>query len=126
MSGLTPRECVAMHQVFIVGDLLPAPVIGLDFDGLLKEAVEFVRMLTSIWPADVIVFSENEARQEIQTKLDEAGIRYDELVIVESTEAKNRAIQEKQVPIYFTDRPEQLSLMPAGVQAFLYRPQGPT
>jgi len=106
-------------------DDLPSPVnLGLDLDGLLDEATEFFTMLSRIWPGSVVVISYRNDVAKAEADLDRLGIEYDELVLVDSFDAKAGVIAEKNVGVYFDDQPEMLKNIPEGVHVMLYRNGG--
>ena len=106
-------------------DDLPAPVnLGLDLDGLLDEATEFFSMLVRIWPGNVVVISYRNNYGKAETDLERLGIEYDELVLVDSFDAKADVIAEKNIGVYFDDQPEMLKNIPEGVHVMLYRNGG--
>lgn len=98
--------------------------LGLDLDGLLDEANEFFKVLAKIWPDKVVVISYRSDYAKAEADLERLGIRYDELVLVNSFDAKADVIAEKNVTVYFDDQPEMLRNVPEGVHVFLYRNGG--
>lgn len=101
-----------------------AITLGLDLDGLLDEANNFFLTLTRIWPGRIVVISYRRDYPKAESDLDRLGIEYDELVLVESFDAKADVIAEKNVGIYFDDQPEMLKNIPEGVHVMLYRNGG--
>lgn len=102
----------------------PPPNLGLDLDGLLDEAHTFFTLLASIWPGNVVVISYRNDYAKAEADLERLGIKYDELVLVDSFDAKADVIAEKNVGVYFDDQPEMLKNVPEGVHVFLYRNGG--
>ena len=98
--------------------------LGLDLDGLLDEANDFFRTLSKIWPGRVVVISYRDDYPKTEADLKRLEIRYDELVLVDSFDAKADVIAEKQIGVYFDDQPEMLKTIPEGVHIFLYRNGG--
>lgn len=98
--------------------------LGLDLDGLLDEANDFFRLFADIWPGKVVVISYRNDYAKAESDLERLGIRYDELVLVDSFDAKADVIAEKNVKVYFDDQPEMLKNVPEGVHVFLYRNGG--
>lgn len=98
--------------------------LGLDLDGLLDEANDFFRTLSKIWPGRVVVISYRDDYPKTEADLKRLKIRYDELVLVDSFDAKADVIAEKQIGVYFDDQPEMLKNIPEGVHIFLYRNGG--
>lgn len=98
--------------------------LGLDLDGLLDEANDFFKLLASIWPGNVVVISYRNDVAKAEADLERLGIKYDELVLVDSFDAKSDVIAEKNVGVYFDDQPEMLKNIPESVHVFLYRNGG--
>ena len=104
---------------------LPSPVnLGLDLDGLLDEANDFFKLLARIWPGNVVVISYRNDVAKAEADLERLGIEYDELVLVDSFDAKADVIAEKNIGVYFDDQPEMLKNIPEGVHVMLYRNSG--
>ena len=101
--------------------LQPRINLGLDLDGLLDEANGFFRLLTRIWPGNVVVISYRNDVEKAKADLERLGIAYDELVLVNSFDAKADVIAEKHIRVCFDDQPEMLKNIPEGVHVFLYR-----
>jgi hypothetical protein len=101
-----------------------AVTLGLDLDGLLDEANEFFKLFATIWPGKVIVISYRDDYAKAEADLERLGMTYDELVLVDSFDAKADVIAEKNVKVYFDDQPEMLKNIPEGVHVFLYRNGG--
>ena len=100
------------------------PTLGLDLDGVLDESPIFFRILTALWPGEVIIitFRSDRARTEADLKI--LGIRYDELILVNSFGQKAEVIEEKGVMVYFDDQPECLRDVPPTVTVLLMRNGG--
>ena len=98
--------------------------LGLDLDGLLDDANAFFRILAGIWPGRVVVISYRRDYAKAETDLAQLGINYDELVLVESFDAKAGVIADRNVGVYFDDQPEMLKNIPEDVHVFLYRNGG--
>ena len=98
--------------------------LGLDLDGLLDDANDFFKLLARIWPGLVVVISYRRDYAKAEADLAALGIEYDDLVLVETFDAKADVIAEKNVGVYFDDQPEMLKNIPEGVHVFLYRNGG--
>ena len=61
---------------------------GLDLDGLLDDANEFFRVLAGIWPGRVVVISYRRDYAMAEVDLARLGVNYDELVLVETFDAR--------------------------------------
>ena len=118
------RANVRQHMKPMIDDL-PSPVnLGLDLDGLLDEATDFFKLLARIWPGNVVVISYRNDVAKAEADLEQLGIEYDELVLVDSFDAKADVIAEKNIGVYFDDQPEMLKNIPEGVHVMLYRNGG--
>lgn len=80
--------------------------------------------MTSVWPGHVIIISYRSDYAKAEADLERLGIRYNELVLVDSFDAKADVIAEKEIGVYFDDQPEMLKNIPEGVHVFLYRNGG--
>lgn len=98
--------------------------LGLDLDGLLDEANDFFKLLAKMWPGNVVVISYRSDYAKTEADLERLRIKYDELVLVNSFDAKADVIAEKNVKVYFDDQPEMLKNVPECVHVFLYRNGG--
>ena len=101
-----------------------SPSIGIDLDGTIDEAPIFFQMLTHRWPGRVFIITFRNDRQKAEERLAELGIRYDELVLVRSHEAKAEVIREQGILIYFDDQDEALQNIPHQVCVFKVRNGG--
>lgn len=122
MSNNRPK---VREKVRVATDDLPSPInLGLDLDGLLDEATDFFRLLARNWLGNVVVISYRNDVAKAEADLDRLGIEYDELVLVDSFDAKADVIAEKNIGVYFDDQPEMLKNVPEGVHVMLYRNGG--
>ena len=98
--------------------------LGFDLDGVLDEATEFFSTLAAIWPGKVFVISYRDDYKKAMRDLVDLGVRYDELILVDSFEAKADVIAERKISVYFDDQPEMLKHIPEGVSVMLFRNGG--
>ena len=98
-----------------------APVLGLDLDGVITDAPTFFSTWTHSWPGKVIVVTYRKDRSKAVEDLEQRGIRFDEVVLVDRFEAKAEVIKEKQITVYIDDQPEMLKHIPDGVHVMLFR-----
>lgn len=101
-----------------------APILGLDLDGVLDEAPAFFGILTKVWPGNIVIITYRDDRSKAEADLQRLGIRYNELVLVDSFEAKSKVIIEEGVSIYIDDQPEMLKDVPPTVSVMLFRNAG--
>lgn len=102
----------------------PCPALGLDLDGCVDEAPIFFRILTRAWPGQVVVITFRRDRAKAEEDLARFDIRYTDLTLVNSLDAKAEVIAEKGVLVYFDDQPETLKDIPATVNVMLVRNGG--
>lgn len=102
----------------------PQPTLGIDLDGCVDEFPTFFSLLTHLWPGDVVVITFRSDRSKAAEDLERFGIHYNDLVLVNSFDAKAGVIAEKSVSIYFDDQPEMLKNIPEDVQVLLVRNGG--
>lgn len=103
---------------------VPQPPLGLDIDGCIDEAPIFFNILSNSWPGDVIIITYRDDRQKAIDYLEKFNIYYDELILVDSFEAKAQVIQEKMIKFYFDDQPEMLKNVNPYCNVMLVRNEG--
>jgi hypothetical protein len=103
---------------------VPKPTLGIDIDGCIDECPIFFQTLTRCWPGEVIVVSYRNDRAKAAEILSRYGIRYSELVLVNSLEAKAQVIVERGILVFFDDQPESLKDIPETVNVMLVRNGG--
>jgi hypothetical protein len=103
---------------------LNAPVLGLDLDGCVDEAPAFFRTLSHFWTGRVIVITFRDDREKAKQVLFQYDIRYDELILVDTFDAKADVIIASGISVYFDDQPEMLKNVPPNVQVMLVRNGG--
>lgn len=84
----------------------PPPIIGLDLDGVIDENVWFFSFLTNSWPGDVFIITYRDDRKKAEADLGKYGIKYKELVLVNSFEEKAKVIDRLGIDVYFEDQDE--------------------
>ncbi len=102
----------------------PQPTLGIDLDGCVDEAPVFFNILSHVWPGDVIVVTFRKDREKAVADLEAHGIRFTDLVLVDSFEAKSKVIAERGITFYIDDQPEMLRNVPANVGVLLFRNEG--
>ncbi|WP_437191326.1 hypothetical protein [Planctomicrobium sp. SH527] len=103
---------------------IPYPSLGIDLDGCVDECPIFFQLLTGCWPGKVFVISYRNNREKTIADLEKQGIRYDELILVDSFEAKAKVIEQKGILVYFDDQPEMLKGVSSMVNVMLVRNGG--
>lgn len=102
----------------------PQPSLGIDIDGCVDEAPLFFQVLMHRWLGKVFVISFRSDRSKAEAYLAQFKIRYDELILVSSFEAKAEVIREKSILVFFDDQPEVLKQIPESVNVLLFRNSG--
>ena len=110
----------------VVRDLLDQgpPILGIDLDGCIAESPVFFGILTAGWPGQVIVISDRSDRAKAITDLERYGIRFTDVVLVDSLDATAEAIRQHLIDVYVGDQPEMLKNIPANVRVVLFRNEG--
>ena len=100
------------------------PILAIDLDGCVDEFPDFFSPLTRAWPGQVVVITYRSDREKAMKDLAQHGIRYDELILVDSFDRKAEVIAEKGIGVYVDDQPEMLKNVSAGVAVMLLRNEG--
>ncbi|HMP02771.1 MAG TPA: hypothetical protein PKD86_09020 [Gemmatales bacterium] len=101
----------------------PPPTLGIDLDGCCDES-PFFNVLTHCWPGDVVVVTFRDDRDKAVADLNRHGIRFTEVVLVNSFEAKAQVVAERGIAFFIDDQPEALKHVPAHVSVLLFRNGG--
>jgi hypothetical protein len=101
----------------------PHPTLGIDLDGCCDESC-FFNILSHCWPGAVVVITFRNDREKAVADLQRYGIRYTDLVLVDSFEAKSQVIAERGISFYIDDQPEMLKAIPPSVGVLLFRNGG--
>ena len=102
----------------------PKPTLGIDLDGCVDESPAFFNILSHVWPGDVIVITFRSDRAKAVADLEKHGIRFTDVVLVKSFDAKADVIAERGINFYIDDQPEMLKNIPANVGVMLFRNEG--
>lgn len=103
---------------------IPQPSLGIDLDGCVDECPLFFRVLTHSWPGKVFVLTYRSDRDKAVQDLAVFNIKYDELILVDSFDAKAEVIGKEGILVYFDDQPEMLKNIPEGTNVMLVRNGG--
>ena len=98
--------------------------LGVDIDGCIDDHGIFFSILTHSWPGKVYVITYRDDRDKAEQVLKQYGIRWDELILVNSFDEKVKVVAEKGILVYFDDQPEMLRDIPQGVTVMLVRNEG--
>jgi hypothetical protein len=101
----------------------PYPTLGVDLDGCCDES-RFFSILTHVWPSSVFVITMRSNRSQAESDLQRYDIRYTELVLVDSFEAKSEVIARRGISFFIDDQPEMLKGVQSNVGVLLFRNGG--
>jgi hypothetical protein len=99
------------------------PTLGIDLDGCCDES-SFFNILSHCWPGNVVVITFRDDREKAAADLRRHGIRYTDLVLVNSFDEKARVIADRGISFFIDDQPEMLRNIPATVGVLLFRNGG--
>ena len=102
----------------------PYPNLGIDIDGCIDESPIFFQFLSHCWKGKVTIITFRDDREKAVIDLARFNIRYDELILVDSFEAKAEIVARENILIYFDDQPEMIKNMPDKVNVMLVRNGG--
>ena len=102
---------------------VPQPTLGIDLDGCCDES-SFFSILTHSWPSDVFVITFRRDREKAIADLKKHQIRYTDLVLVSSFDAKAEVIRKRGISFYIDDQPEMLKNVQPDVGVLLFRNEG--
>ena len=103
---------------------IPQPSLAIDLDGCVDECPMFFRVLTHCWPGKVYVLTYRKDREKTVQDLAEFDIKYDELILVDSFDAKAEVIEKEGILVYFDDQPEMLKNVTPQTNVMLVRNGG--
>lgn len=98
--------------------------IALDIDGCISENPTFFSILSRNWNDDVYIISHRDDREKTIKELDGWGIKYKELILVNSFEEKAVVIKKLGIEVFFEDQPEMLIDVDQSTTVFLIRNEG--
>jgi uncharacterized HAD superfamily protein len=101
-----------------------SPSIGIDLDGTIDEAPEFFRILTNLWPGRIYIITYRDDYARAVADVRRHGVKYDQIVLVDSFREKAARIAELGISVYFDDMDEMLMHIPEGVAVMKIRNGG--
>lgn len=107
----------AVHQI-------PQPSLGLDLDGTITESPVFFQILSNSWPGKVYVITYRDDLLGIKRDLQEHGIKYTDIITVNSFEQKSVEIDRLGISVFFDDMDEVLQHVAPGVTVMKVRNDG--
>jgi hypothetical protein len=84
------------------------PNLGIDIDGCIDESPIFFQFLSHCWKGKVYILTFRDDREKAVRDLAKFNIRYDELILVDTFEAKAEVVARENIMIYFDDQPEMI------------------
>ncbi len=100
------------------------PILGIDIDGTITDAVMFFRLLTKVWPGKVYIITMRPDDDKTKNDLAFLDIRFDDIISVNSFAEKAKVIAELGVTVFFDDQDETITPIPEGVTVFKIRNGG--
>ncbi|WP_152054392.1 hypothetical protein [Tautonia marina] len=100
------------------------PHLGIDLDGTIDEAPAFFAALSHCWPGKVFVITFRDDAAKARADVERHGVRFDELVLVNTFAQKAEVIKERDIGVYFDDQDEILLHIPEGVTILKIRNGG--
>ncbi len=100
------------------------PTLGFDLDGTITESPDFFSMLSNVWPGWVYIVSYRSDYDKAKSLVDEFGMKYEELILVDRMDGKAAVIEDREIDIFFDDQPEMLKNIKRNCQVFLVRNGG--
>ena len=108
----------------MINDKNLRPSLAIDLDGCVDECSLFFRVLTHSWPGKVYVLTYRKDREKTVQDLAKFHIYYDELILVDSFDAKAEVIKKEGILVYFDDQPEMLKNVTPQTNVMLVRNGG--
>lgn len=103
---------------------VPVQPLGLDLDGTIDENPQFFGLLSRLWPANVYVITYRDDRDKAEHDLRNFGIRYDDVILVDSFAEKAKVIKRLKIGVYIDDMDEVITHVPAHVTVLKVRNGG--
>jgi uncharacterized HAD superfamily protein len=98
--------------------------LGIDLDGTIDENPLFFAALTQCWSGKVFIITYREDAAKAIADLGKHGIRYDDVVLVNSFAEKAEVIARLSIDVYIDDQDEVLMHIPASVTVLKIRNGG--
>jgi hypothetical protein len=98
--------------------------LGLDLDGVIDEAAPFFAVLSAVWPGDLFIITYRDDRAKAVADLARFGVKYTDVILVNSFAEKAEVIARLGIDVYFDDQDEVLMHVPAGVTVLKLRNGG--
>lgn len=83
--------------------------LGLDLDGVIDEAAPFFAVLSASWPGDVFIITYRDDKTKAEADLARFGIKYTDLILVNSFAEKAKVIERLAIDVYVDDQDECLA-----------------
>jgi hypothetical protein len=103
---------------------VPTQTLGLDLDGVIDENANFFSVLSSVWPGDIYVITYRDDREKTVADLAKHGIKYKDVILVNSFAEKADVIARLGITVYFDDQDEVLMHVPISVTVLKLRNGG--
>lgn len=106
------------------GTMSTPPNLGIDLDGTIDEAPAFFSALSHCWPGKIIIITFRDDEAKARADVERHGVRFDELILVNTFAQKATIIKEHDIGVYFDDQDEILLHIPEGVTILKIRNGG--
>lgn len=97
--------------------------LGLDFDGTITQNPDLFRLLSMVWPGNIIIVTLRDDDKKLRDLLKAYDIRYDKIVSVQQLD-KSQAIIDNDVKLFIEDQDECLQNIPDHVLVLKIRNGG--
>ena len=121
-AGFTKEAEESVYK--IAKYMFDGQTIGLDLDGTIDENPEFFRMLSHLWPGNIIIVTCRSDKEKAKRDVDKFDIFYNAIVTVNRLEDKAKVIKEYGIDIYIDDQDECLIDIPMDVTVLKIRNGG--
>lgn len=111
-----------MQSIFDSG--VETPNIGIDLDGTITDAPSFFLALTSNWAGKIYIVTFRDNKEIAENDAKKFGIRFDEVILVNSFKQKSDVIRDKNIKVFFDDMDEVITHIPEDVMVFKIRNGG--
>jgi uncharacterized HAD superfamily protein len=100
------------------------PALGIDLDGTITDAPDFFRSMTAKWDGKIYIITYRDDKEVAENDVRKHGVRFDEVILVNSFKQKADVIREKNIKFFFDDMDEVITHIPEDVMVFKVRNGG--
>lgn len=99
-------------------------ILDLDLDGVIDENAAFFSTLAKCWPGDVFIVTFRDDRDKAVADLERLGVKYTDLILVNSFAEKADVIARLAIDVYIDDQDEIIRTIPENVTVLKMRNGG--